>query len=160
MMIDFTKDLAEEEKKLIKDSPVYVSILIAGADGTIDDTEIKNAIQLSKENVKKTETFLISLYEELEHQFQENLERHLQEIPDNLEERNKILTEKLSRLNPLLSKTDKTFSIVYYAFLKEVARRVAKASGGFMGINAISREEEEFLDLPMINDPSIIFKGS
>jgi DNA anti-recombination protein RmuC len=157
-MNKFLEELSNDEHHLIEFAPIYVSLLIAGADGNIDNAEISNAIKISKEKAKKSETFLIELYTQLETNFEEKLDKILNEVPSELTERNAFISQMLERLNPVLAKMDKTFSITYYSFLKEVATRVAKASGGVFGINAVSSEEKEFIDLPMISDPAIIFR--
>jgi hypothetical protein len=153
-----SKKLSNEEQHLIEIAPIYVSVLIAGADGNIDRSEISNAIQIAGEKAKKTETFLIDLYSQLEKEFEEKLAKVHSTVPSVLKQRNTYLSQQLEKLNPILSRLDKTFSITYYSFLKEVAVRVAKASGGVFGINAVSSEEKEFIDLPMIDDPSVMFK--
>ena len=151
------KNLSQEEKNQLYKAPLLVCLLIAGADDNIDNNEISESIRQAKENAKRSESFLFKFYNEIARDFKERLKKILDEYPAHAAERNPLLIKELSGLNNILAKTDKTFSIVYYNSLKEIAARIAKSSGGIMGIHAISAEEKAYIDLPMINDPSKLF---
>jgi hypothetical protein len=65
-----------------------------------------------------------------------------------------LLFEELSRLNRILPKIDKVFARDYYQCLLRIARSIAESSGGMLGLNAVGEEEDKFLKLPMIKNPS------
>jgi tellurite resistance protein len=46
-MVKEFKDLREDEIEVLMKAPIYVAILIAGADGEIDSTEKKEAISIA-----------------------------------------------------------------------------------------------------------------
>lgn len=149
--------LKTEEKEILLNSPSLVIILIAGADGVIDNKEISKAINVTKENAARSEGYLNSFYREVAENFVVKFHNLLSTLPDDTDQRNAIIVQRLSRLNEIFQKTDKTFSIVLYSNLRTLAVEIAKSSGGTLGMNSISDEELEFLDLPMIKDPSLMF---
>jgi len=157
-MIPQLEDLTEEEIKLVYKSPILTSILISGADGVIDNREINTAINFAKESAKKTRALLYDFYSEIAENVEERIHEVLQFYPENYEERNHQIVEELTGLNPIFPKLDKAFVVVYFISLKTIAKKIARSSGGFLGLfGTISKEERAYLDLPMINDPLKIF---
>lgn len=153
-MINEIEYLKEEEKQLLLVAPVYVVILIAGADGNIDKAERKEAIEVARSKQSRAREQLIDFYKEVGDHFEENFNRLLNELPENVEERSKIINAELRKLNFILPKLDKTFSVKLYASLKELAKKIAEASGGILGYLSISYEESKLVELTMIKDPS------
>ncbi len=78
----------------------------------------------------------------------------LQSYPYESAQRNPILIQELSQLNPILKKMDKSFSKPFYDMLKQLAEKIAGSSGGLWGIMTVDSEEAKYIDLPMIEDPS------
>lgn len=156
-MIDELKGLNAAELELIYKSPIITCILISGADGNIDKREVSTAIKTSRKNAKRKRAMLYHFYNELAEDFEIILNKLIEIYPSDVQERNERIVKELSGLNVLFNKLDKTFSIVYYASLLDIAKIIAKSSGGLFGLRSISKEEKEFLDLPMIDDPSILF---
>lgn len=149
--------LNSKEKEILLSAPSLVMILIAGADGTIDNKEVSRAISVTKENANSEKGYLHEFYKQVSDNFQVKFHHLLYSLPSDTVKRNEIIIERLSRLNKVFQKTDKTFSIVFYASLRKLAVEIARSSGGVMGINSISEEEQQFLNLPMIKDPSLMF---
>ena len=58
-MIEEFKALTPDEVEVMLKAPILVSILIAGADNNIDNTEIREAISISRLKQKKARLDLI-----------------------------------------------------------------------------------------------------
>ncbi len=150
-MIKELTRLKESEVELMLKAPVLLCILIAGADGTIDRKEIKEAINVTVK--KKDKTILDSYFKEVSQDFEDKLKILLQSYPYESTQRNPILIQELSQLNPILKKLDKLFSKPFYDMLKELAEKIAGSSGGFWGMMSVDSEEAKYMRLPMLEDP-------
>jgi hypothetical protein len=154
-MIKEFQHLEEGEVKLMNVAPVLVTILIAGADDKIDHAEIKEASELAKFKQTKENEVLKDYYKPVSKTFDAELKAHIERLPKDTNARNKIISSELSRLNDILPKLDTKFAVNFYTHLKDLAKKIAKASGGVLGYMAVGKEESEFIDLEMIKDPSI-----
>ena len=150
-MIKELTRLKESEVELMLKAPVLLCILIAGADGTIDRKEIREAINVTVK--KKDKTILDSYFKEVSQDFEDKLKILLQSYPYESNQRSPILIQELSQLNPILRKLDKLFSTAFYDMLKELAEKIAGSSGGFWGMMSVDSEEAKYIRLPMIEDP-------
>lgn len=150
MIKEFDK-LTDSETELMLKAPVLVCILIAGADGTIDKKEIKEAIAQTQ---KKTKASLAGYLKEVSQDFEDKIKVLIQSYPYESTQRTPILIEELGQLNKILKKLDKGFASQVYQMLKELAKKIASSSGGLWGMKTVANEEAKFLQLPMISDPS------
>jgi hypothetical protein len=153
-MLQEVKVLSREELDLLLIMPVWVCMLVAGADSKFDKREIKKAISLARSKKESVDGSLKIFYGEIADKFETNFKGYLAILPQDTGARNRILVSKIEKLNQILPKLDRKFAIAYYQVLKEFALEVAKAAGGVFGIGAINKEEAQFIDLPMIQDPS------
>lgn len=153
-MIEEFKVLTQEEVEMMLKVPIIVSILIAGADNDIDNTEIKEASSISRLKQKKARLDLIDYYKEVGVDFEDKLKVLIQQYPAKAEERNPILIEELEQLNIILPKLSRKFAIEFYASIKDIAKKIAEASGGLLGYMAVGYEESRLIGLNMIKDPS------
>ena len=153
MSRDFEK-LNPEELDLLNRAPMLVSILIAGADGTIDKNEIKGAIETAKKK-SKGKSSLQAFYDEVATDFEDKLKVILQNYPNSPDERCQKITTELSQLNGIFKKISGTLAVNIYESLKSLAMNIAKSSGGgIFGFNPIGPEEAKYVDLNMISPPS------
>jgi hypothetical protein len=150
-MIEELERLKESEVELMLKAPVVLCILIAGADGTIDRREIKEAINITVK--KKDKTILDNYFKEVSQDFEDKLKVLLQSYPYESSLRNPILIRELSELNPILKKLDKSFAKPFYDMLKELAEKIAGSSGGLWGMMSVDSEEAKYIRLPMLDDP-------
>ncbi len=153
-MIPEFKDLSQEEAALMFKVPLLVSILIAGADNDIDRAEIKEAVTLSRVKQNKAREALLDYYKEAGKDFEEQLMDMIKEMPADASKRNPLIIDKLVGINAILPKLDKTFAIKFYGSIKDIAKKIAEASGGLLGYMAVGYEESKLIGLDMINDPS------
>ena len=152
-MIAEFEDLSPEEQSIIYSTPVLVAILVAGADGKIDKSEMKEAISISKLKKKRARKDLIDYYQQVGQDFEDKLMVGINKYPADPHERQKLITEELKQLNSILPKLDKKFALKYYESLKDFAKRIAEASGGILGYMSIGYEESKLIELKMIKDP-------
>lgn len=153
-MINEFKHLEQVEVEIMFNAPVLVTILIAGADSTIDKAEIKEARELANLKQNKETEILKDYYNAIGDNFEEELKKHINLLPKDTMERNKIIINELRKLNDILPKLNLRFSVNFYTHLKDLAKKIAEASGGVLGYMAVGKEESEFLTLDMIKDPS------
>jgi hypothetical protein len=151
-MIKELERLNDREAELMLKAPILLCILIAGADGTIDRKEIKEAINVTVR--KKDKTILDSYFKEVSTDFEDKLKVLLQSYPYESTQRNPLLIQELSQLNPILKKLDKSFSKPFYDMLKELAEKIAGSSGGLWGMMSVDSEEAKYIRLPMLEDPA------
>lgn len=153
-MIPQFQNLKEEEKKILLDAPVLITILISGTDNEINMQEIDEAISLANLRKHRSREILQDYYRESGKNFHKKLEKTINDLPEEGEARNRIIVEQLSMLNTILPKLEKSYAIQLYASLRNFAKRIAESSGGFLGYGSISEEERQYINLNMISDPS------
>jgi len=153
-MIKELSKLNDKETKLLIEAPALIAILVAGADGVIDEKEMSWAEKVKIFRSSKEGFILKNYYSIVVREFRKTVEELIEKLPANLSKRNNEITKRLKELNKILPKVNKRFSIEFYKSLLSYAEQVAKASGGIMGFASISPEEKKWLSLDMINNPS------
>jgi hypothetical protein len=144
--------LSDSEAELMLKSPLLVCILIAGADGHIDNKEINTALTISREH-HRVRSVLFRFFEDMSADFEDKLKILIQSYPVNAQQRTDAITQELGTLNLLWPKLPQEFSSAYYHMLRDLALRIATSSGGIWGMRKISPEEERLLKLPMLVEP-------
>ncbi|MFZ9046101.1 MAG: hypothetical protein ACO2ZZ_09545 [Cyclobacteriaceae bacterium] len=152
-MVKEFENLREDEVEVLLNAPINVAILIAGADGKIDNTERKEAISVARAKQSRSREQLESYYQQVGERFEAKFNELVEAYPDEAESRNKQITTELRKLNFILPKVDSKFSIKLHASLKDLAKKIAEASGGVLGYLSVSREESQLMELKMINNP-------
>jgi hypothetical protein len=145
--------LQASEAELIYKAPLLVCILIAGADGTIDKKEIREAMTFAEKKHKRSLSSVSVLLKEVSTDFEDKLKSLLQHYPYETTQRNPMIVEELSAINPVLKKIDSSFAQEYYRTLLSIAESIALSSGGVMGFNSIGSEEARYVKLNMIKNP-------
>ena len=152
MIKEFSK-LNEHQIELMLKAPILVCILIAGADGTIDNKEIKEALAIAQKN-KKTRGVLAGYFKELSQDFEDKLKITIQAYPYESTQRAPLIVDELAGINMLWPKVDPTFAKCFYDTLKDIAEKIASSSGGLLGIKKVGSEEAKYIKLAMITDPA------
>lgn len=153
MITEFLK-LTEDERDTMFKIPVLVAILIAGADNEIDRMEIRKAVDISNIKQSHAREELLEYYREVAQDFEDKMKILISQLPYNTLERNQAIVAELERLNRILPKLNARFAIEFYCSIKDIARKVAEASGGVLGYMAVGYEESRLMDLKMIKDPA------
>lgn len=153
-MIKEFNTLRDDEIEVLLNAPVLVSILIAGADDNIDKSEIQQAVDIANSKQSRAREQLIDYYKEVGKNFHDKFVKFVNEMPDSPEGRAEIISKELRKLNFILPKIEQKFAIKLHASLKDMAKKVAEASGGILGYMSVSYEEAKLMELKMIDDPS------
>lgn len=153
-MIEEFEPLREDEIDVVLKAPVYVAILIAGADGNIDKSERREAINIARTKQTRSREQLVDFYKRVGENFEETFNKLVDELPSGTDERVKAITRELRKLNFILPKVDNNFAVKLHASLKELAKKIAEASGGVLGYLSIGYEEAKLMELRMIKDPA------
>lgn len=151
-MLQEFKNLNEEETNLILMAPALVTLLIAGAEGNIDQKEIDWGGKIAHFRAN-ADTILQNYYREVDNNFIETLTQLMNAMPQDVKERSDKINKELSKLNNILPRLNSDFAKEFYKSLKSLATQVAKSSGGIWGYGSISPEEKKFLELEVINTP-------
>lgn len=149
-MIFELKNLTPDENGAVLLAPALVTLLIAGAEGNIDEKEMDwgNKITHFRAN---DHTILQNYYQEVDKNFNETLLQLMKKLPMNVEERSNIINNELAKLNDILPKLDPEFAKALYKSLLSLSNQIARASGGVWGLGSISPEEKKHLNLEAIN---------
>lgn len=152
-MIPELKQLASDELETLIKAPLLVSILIAGADGQIDKSEIRGAINTAKKKTQSNSSLKV-FYESVSEDFEDKLKVLIQSYPSNPAARCEQIEKELATLNTIFTKVEGQLAIEIYSSLKNLAMSTAKSSGGLFGFrSSIGPEEAKYVELPMIQPP-------
>ncbi|SNS71148.1 hypothetical protein SAMN05421640_0952 [Ekhidna lutea] len=151
-MIPEFEPLREDEIEVMLKAPVYVTILIAGADGKIDKSERREAIDVARTKQSRAREQLSEYYKLVGEKFEDNFNKLIDELPSGNDARTSAITTELRKLNFILPKVDRNFAVKFHASLKDLAKKIAEASGGVLGYLSISYEESRLMDLKMIKE--------
>ncbi len=157
-MTEYFKSLAEGDYKKLIQAVSEITILIAGADGEIDQDELQWAEKLTHIRSYKMSNDLIGFYQEVGKTFHEDIENLIKELPSQTAERQALLSKRLEEVNPILGKLDHLVALHLYKSYTSFAKHVAKASGGVLGFFSIGPNESDLIKLPMIT-PIIAQEG-
>ncbi|HMQ07712.1 MAG TPA: hypothetical protein PKC30_10465 [Saprospiraceae bacterium] len=149
MNYDF-QNLSAYEYERLKMALPWITVLIAGADGHIDQAEINWAEKLTQIRSYSGSELLESYYMEVDGSFSEVLKSLIDECPEDTATRNELLYEELKSLNPILQKLHPRMGSSLYKDLLSFAKHIAQASGGVLRFFSISPEEKEVMGLEMI----------
>lgn len=153
-MIAAFDNLSDSEIEAMFRAPLLACILIAGADGTIDNKEIEGAIDVAKKKANRSKASLLEYFRYVNEDFEDKLKVVLQSLPLDSAERNTVIVDELTRLNAIIPKLNKGFAKDFYGSMKDMAARIASSSGGLLGIKSVGEEEARYVDLPMLKAPS------
>jgi hypothetical protein len=153
MIKEFEK-LAAFEIELLHKAPVLVSILIAGADGKIDNKEVNRAISLTSAKQKRKRSSLMAFYTEVGTDFEDKIRIVIQSLPSKVDKRTAEISALLSQLEGIFRKLNNQVAKEFYNCLREIATEIAESSGGLLGMKKIGDEEALLVNLPMIKDPA------
>lgn len=145
--------LNTEERELIYDAPVWVSIYVALADNRINKEERKKIVETVHTKTFSEKNDLSEMYKELEVNIEARIQAAIEQIPVYQEEKEPFVREKLVGVNKALQKLDKVFARQLYKSLKDFAVITVQASGGVLGVNRINETEKGLMSLDMIEQP-------
>ncbi len=142
----------DAEYSVLKKAVAQITVLIAGADGVIDREEIEWAEKLTKIRGFAPPDVLNHFYNDVGTNFSDELHDLMDSVPEDTEERNQMLSDQLSKLNPVLAKLDNHIAFRLYNSFVSFAKHIATETGGFFRFGAISASEKRWIGLPMLTE--------
>lgn len=155
-MIEQFKNLSKQEIDLLLNTPILITILVAGADNHIDPDEQKWAKKLTTYRQFTEKTILQEYYKIVNDNFESNLEKfvsYINSFPQDAKDRNPYISNELAKINSILPKLNPEFAANFYDSIKSFAKHIAEASGGVLGFGSVSSEEKVWMELDMIKKP-------
>lgn len=149
--------LQKEEIDALVEAPALITILVGAADGELDSEERTWSERLLRTRTYNKPKELNEFYRVVVEGFWAKIQSEIAHLPTDMQTRNRELSERLSRLNPILAKLDIELAADLYKGFVGLAEETAKASGGFLRIGAIGFEESKWVKLPMLT-PVIMVK--
>ena len=149
MLTEF-KNLSPAEQQQLFDAIPLIVVLVAGADGDIDEVELAEAQRLADIRSFNNRGHLNAYYEHIDEGLLGRIEQMINELPTDLEARQNAIFARLSLLNPVLAKMSEPFGYLYYQTFRSFAKHIAEAHGGFLRFLTIGPAEAEVLELPML----------
>ena len=149
--MDILSRLSDVEKNQLVDAIPIITALIAGADGEIDKEEKDWASKLTNIRSFASNELLNDYYHFVSIDFENKLDAIIDNLPSEQSDRNSLLSEKLTLLNPILAKLDSKIAYNLYKDFLSFAEHVARSSGGFLRFGAINREEKILIPLTMLD---------
>ena len=153
-MTEQFSNLSKEEVQLVKDAPALITLLIAATHKNLNRDGLDKGLDLMKWKKIHARPDLAEYYKEVSTDFYVRLDAVKAQLPlENKDERMKVITERLRKLNAILPKFEQKFAEQLYKSYQELAKGVAEASGGFLGYLSVDYDESKLVSLPMIDDP-------
>ena len=144
------ENLTPSELQQLEVAVVQISVLVAGADGTIDAEEAAWADKVAHIRGYSGEEWLQEFYDQVAANFKISFNDMLKALPTDTALRQATLSTELAKLDPILAKLEPKIGYKMYHSYQTLAMSIAKASGGILGFGAVSRAEEKVVHLPMI----------
>lgn len=149
-MLEGFQHLSTEELDALVAAPVLITALVGGADGEIDREERNWSERLMRARTYSQPHLIQEYYRVVADGFLDKLDKLMDTMPENVEERGAELSRKIENLNPVLAKLDPDLASTLYKSFVVLAKETAKASGGFLRIGAVSAAEHQWVSLPML----------
>lgn len=149
-MLEGFEHLSSEELDALVAAPVWITVLIGGADGKIDHEERVWSDRLMRARTYSQPNLVSEYYRVVAEGFLGKVDQLMTELPEDAETRNTRLAEMIGTLNPVLAKLDTELAATLYKSYVVLAKETAKASGGFLRIGAVSAAEYQWIKLPML----------
>ena len=143
--------LHSTELDALLEAPALITVLVGAADGVLDREERTWSDRLMQARTYNNPKHLNAYYTVVSNGFMQKLDAVLAAFPDDIDQRNRQISEKLKAINPILAKLDQQLGADLYFSYLGLAKETAKASGGFLRIGAISAAEAAWINLPMLD---------
>ncbi|MFT5997787.1 MAG: hypothetical protein ACI81P_000232 [Neolewinella sp.] len=144
-------NLTPTEQQLMLDAIPLITILVAGADGEVDEVELAEAQRLADIRSFNTKGQTNAFYEKVDDNLTAHIMEMMKELPNALDPRQEAIIARLSGLNAVFAKMDVPFGYLYYKSFGSFAKHVGESHGGFMRFMTVGPQEAKVIDLPMLN---------
>jgi hypothetical protein len=147
--------LTDNEREIVMNAPVWVSVYVALADYRITKEERKKIVQTVHTKTFSEKNDLSELYKELDINIEQRLAAAISSIPVFQEDKEPFVRQKLVEFNAVLHKLPIVFARQLHKSLKDFALYTAQASGGILGVSRINETEKGLMQLDMIQEPQV-----
>lgn len=142
--------LSPAEQQLLFDAVPLITILVAGADGRIDEVELAKAQKLADIRSYDNRGRLQAFYEAVDDDLAGRIQQLSRELPNDVTTRQTEIANRLAKLNDVFPKMNAPFGYLYYQSFHSFSRHVAEAHGGFLRFMTVGPREARVVNLPMI----------
>jgi len=149
-MISVFENITSQEYDTLRHAIPLITVLIAGADGEIDQEELDWAEKVTKIRSYKLPDKLKDFYKDVGTDYSGILKAIMENYPTDLNARQAKISGELAELSPILDKMNQEYAYELYQSYRSFAKHVAKASGGFLGFGKIGPKEDMWMELEMI----------
>lgn len=150
-MITEFAPLSSDEKDLMFDALPLIAILVAGADGKMDEQELQWAEKMADIRGFDNQNRISAYYEHLEDKLHRRIEELRNELPRSVLDRQEAINQRLAGLNTALAKIESPYDYLYYRDFISYAKHLAEASGGFLRYFTIGPKEDRLIKLPTVD---------
>ena len=149
-MAKYFDTISQDDKQILKDTFVSITLLIAAAESEITEAEISEAVNTIKVRGYEANHLFHEFYDEIGQDFAQNLDNARASVVISRESED-IYANQISKVNRVLEMLPNSVAKRLYKDYLSFAHRIANASGGVLGFGTISREERNLIHLPMIH---------
>jgi len=121
------ENLKSSEREMLLKFPVYISLLAASNDDSLDETEKKEAIKFCHIKTYSCHPLLYDFYQEAEKVFEKNIEQLDNELPKEKDERDTAIKTELAKLENILLKLGKDYAATMHRGMKSFKDHVSKS---------------------------------
>jgi len=143
--------LSESESNTLSTIPMYVGLLIASADGDIDEKELTWIEKITHFRIKTAHHSLRGYYGAAHQQIVDRMKMTIQDMPSETNDRVAFLASKVAEAKPILAKLDERTKERLEESYRSMALSVAEISGGILNFFSHNAEEEKWLQLEMLD---------
>lgn len=146
------KGISVSEYEQLTKAIAEITILIAGADGTVHDGEVEWAEKVTKIRSYTLPKRLAAFYKDVGKDFRPQLDKWTNRFLEDPDQTNQDVKSNLAQLNDIFEKMEnRRVAYELYLSFRSFARHVARSTGGFLGWGAIGPEEDALIGLTMLH---------
>jgi len=149
-MIEGFEHLESDEFDNLLDAPALITVLVGAADGHLDREERTWSERLLRTRTYNHPKQLNEFYRVVVEGFWVKVHGFMAELPTDTEARGQEISRRLAKLNTIFPKLEPKLAADIYKGFLGLAEETAEASGGFLHLGAISVEERQWINLPML----------
>jgi hypothetical protein len=142
--------LTSAELDALLEAPVLIAALVGAADGEFDREERSWTDRLMFSRTYNKPKHLNEFYSVVSNDFLPKVDAALERFPQEADDRNRVISDRLTLINPILAKLGEPLGADLYESFVGLAKETAKASGGFLRFGAINAKEAPWVKLPML----------
>jgi hypothetical protein len=148
-MTKYFDSISSEDKEILAEAFINITLLIASSDNKLTQKEIDEAVNTIKVRGYEANSLFSEFYDQINLTFKDDLEKASHEHNIDKKELD-YYTRKISRVNAILERLPTAVAKQLIKDYKSFAHRIANSDGGILGFAKISIEERNLIALPMI----------